>query len=61
MLLVYPKMRIFLTMLGPFEFCRELKLWAVQFDSVAGQFVEEGMPDDLKPVVGSVPWAEPVN
>lgn len=61
MLLIYPKTKTFSTTLGPFEFSRDLKLWAVPFDLEAGRVVEVGMPDDLKPVVGLVPWADSVN
>jgi 5-methylcytosine-specific restriction enzyme subunit McrC len=61
MILIYPKTKTFSTTLGPFEFSRDLKLWAVPFDLEAGRVVEVGMPDDLKPVVGLVPWADRVN
>jgi 5-methylcytosine-specific restriction enzyme subunit McrC len=51
MLLIYPKTQAFSMTLGPFEFSKDLKLWAVPFDLAAGRIVEECIPDDLKAVI----------
>lgn len=61
MLMIYPKTKTFPKSLGPFEFSKELKLWAAPFDLEASKVVEEGLPADLKTVVGLVPWADTVN
>jgi 5-methylcytosine-specific restriction enzyme subunit McrC len=57
MALIYPKTKQFSRALPPFEFSKELKLWAIAFDIEKGTFVEEGLPDSLKPVLGLESWA----
>jgi 5-methylcytosine-specific restriction enzyme subunit McrC len=52
MLLIYPKTKDFSRALPPFEFSEGLKLWAVAFDLETGAVVEDGLPEDLKSVVG---------
>jgi 5-methylcytosine-specific restriction endonuclease McrBC regulatory subunit McrC len=61
MMLIYPKTRDFYRTLPPFEFSKDLKLWAVAFDLEKGVVVEDGIPEDLKPVIGLSPWPENVN
>jgi len=61
MLLVYPKTRDFYKTLAPFEFSEDLKLWAVAFDLEKGTVVEDGVPEELKPVIGVAPWPDEVN
>jgi 5-methylcytosine-specific restriction enzyme subunit McrC len=61
MLLIYPKTQTFSQTLPAFDFSGELKLWAVAFDLERGAVVEDGLPEDLKPVIGLSPWVDMVN
>jgi hypothetical protein len=47
--------------LPAFDFSKELKVWAVAFDLEKGAVVEDGLPEDLKPVIGLAPWADMMN
>jgi 5-methylcytosine-specific restriction enzyme subunit McrC len=61
MFLIYPKTKDFSRTLPVFDFSKDLRLWAVAFDLEKGTVVEEGLPEDLKPVIGLAPWADMVN
>ena len=61
MLLIYPKTRDFSKTLAPFEFSKDLKLWAAVFDLETGVVVEDGVPAELNPVIGLALWSDAVN
>ena len=60
MLLIYPKTKDFSRTLPSFDFSKDLKLWAVAFDLEKGVVVEDGLPEDLKAVIGLAPWTDMV-
>jgi 5-methylcytosine-specific restriction enzyme subunit McrC len=61
MLLIYPKSEYFSKALAVFQFSKDLQLWAVPFDLETGAVVGDGLPDELKPVVGLAPWSGGIN
>ena len=61
MLLIYPKTKDFARTLPVFDFSKDLRLWAVAFDLEKGAVVEDGLPEDLKPVIGVAPWTDMEN
>jgi 5-methylcytosine-specific restriction enzyme subunit McrC len=61
MLLIYPKTKDFSRTLPVFDYSNGLRLWAMAFDLERGAVVEDGLPEDLKPVIGLAPWADMAN